>query len=118
MSDLTVRVPQLVPPGPNAREHHMARHRRVKKERTAVRLMLSPHKPPRLPVEVLLIRCAPRKLDDDNAVGSMKPCRDEVAKWLGVDDADPRVTWRVDQWKVPKSDQGTVLNFKRRVVEP
>lgn len=35
-----------------------------------------------------------RGLDDDNLRGALKAVRDEVAKALGVDDKEPRVTWR------------------------
>lgn len=38
------------------------------------------------PLNVLITRCAPRKLDDDNLVSSAKPVIDAVARWLGVDD--------------------------------
>jgi hypothetical protein len=38
-----------------------------------------------------------RLLDDDNLVGSLKPIRDAVAKWLGVDDGDKRVRWECGQ---------------------
>lgn len=51
----------------------------------------------RQPVTVTLTRLAAKKLDDDNLRRAMKPVRDEVAAWLGMDDADPRITWRYDQ---------------------
>lgn len=108
------RVPQLAPPGPNAREHHMVRARRVKRERRDVDIVLSQFTPPALPVVVTMIRSAPRLLDDDNAVGSMKSARDQIAAWLGVNDRDERVTWIVDQRKVPRKEQGTVLRVERR----
>lgn len=40
---------------------------------------------------------APRGLDTDNLQGSAKHVRDAVARWLGVNDRDPRVTWHVGQ---------------------
>jgi hypothetical protein len=55
--------------------------------------------PPALPVVVTLTRIAPRRLDSDNLQGGCKAARDEVAAWLGVDDADPRVEWRYEQSK-------------------
>jgi len=33
----------------------------------------------------------------DNLRGALKAVRDQVATWLGVDDADPRVTWEYGQ---------------------
>lgn len=35
-----------------------------------------------------------RKPDGDNLQGSLKHCRDRVAKWLGVDDGSDAVEWR------------------------
>ncbi len=47
---------------------------------------------------VTLTRVAPRALDDDGAVTSLKACRDGVADALGLpNDRDPRVTWRYAQ---------------------
>ena len=43
---------------------------------------------------MLLIRQAPSNgLDDDGLAGSLKGVRDEIARWLGVDDRD-RMTVR------------------------
>jgi hypothetical protein len=67
----------------------MARHRRVKYEKSAVAwaLSLSRLPKPALPCVVTLTRIAPSDgLDDDNLAGSMKGCRDAVASWIGVDD--------------------------------
>ncbi len=109
-----VRVPQLVPSSLNSREHWRVKAARVKRERAMVRLVLSARTPPPLPVTVTLVRCAPRLLDSDNAVGAMKAARDQVAEWLGVDDRDPRVTWRVRQQKAPKLRQGTLVRVEAR----
>lgn len=114
---LTVRIPQLKPATLNAREHHMVKARRVKKERRAVALVLSGYTPPRLDNQtavVTLTRCSPGTLDDDNAVGAMKACRDQVAAWLGVDDRDPRVTWVVEQQKVSRADVGVGIRIEGR----
>jgi len=94
-------MPFLVPiktvAGLNAREHHMARSRRVKAEREAVAWVLKLTKPPRLPVVVTLTREGKRKLDGDNLQGALKAVRDQVAEWLGADDADPRIDWQYAQ---------------------
>jgi hypothetical protein len=50
---------------------------------------------------VRLVRLAPRRLDDDNATAGMKGARDEVARWLDVDDCDPRVRFVVEQEQAP-----------------
>lgn len=46
---------------------------------------------------VTLERISPRPLDDDNCVAGFKPMRDEIASWLGLDDADPRVEFSYRQ---------------------
>jgi hypothetical protein len=85
----------------NAREHHMARARRVKKEReaTAWAITLAELGEVELPATVTLIRLGPTPgLDDgDNLAASQKGVRDEIAKWLGVDDRSPQVKWRYGQ---------------------
>jgi hypothetical protein len=73
----------------NAREHPMARSRRVRKEREFVAWHLFPHCPPPLPVTIRLTRYAPsRGLDSDNLQSSLKAVRDAIAQWLGINDAD------------------------------
>jgi hypothetical protein len=77
------------------REHHHTRARRVKRERYAVGMVLNPLPRPALPCVVVLVRHSPgtTELDDDNLRGALKAVRDEVARWLKVDDADPMVQW-------------------------
>ncbi|HEY3499961.1 MAG TPA: hypothetical protein VGK73_34970 [Polyangiaceae bacterium] len=110
----TLPIPHLVPPGLNAREHWAAKSRRVRKEKQIVSLLIAKYEAPPLPVVVTMTRCAPRLLDDDNAVGALKNVRDAVAHWLGIDDRDPRVTWKVEQRKVSRKEQGTVIRVERR----
>jgi hypothetical protein len=50
-----------------------------------------------LPCVVVLTRIGGKQLDDDNLQRCFKAVRDVVAKWLGVDDADPRIRWRYRQ---------------------
>jgi hypothetical protein len=97
------RIEFLVPirtgRGLNDREHRLARSRRIERERNAV-LLCWPRIPVPVPCEVLLTRYARRRgrlLDDDNLQGALKAIRDEVARLLGVDDADPRVSWAYAQ---------------------
>ena len=85
----------------NAREHHMARHRRRQREKRAVYLpvlaALRKHGVT-APCSVKLTRVAPSNgLDQDNLVSSMKSVIDAIAKALGVDDRDKRITWSYDQ---------------------
>jgi hypothetical protein len=78
-------------------EHPLGRARRVRRERAAVREALDRFERPAGPWLVTLIRVAPRRLDDDNAVAAMKAPRDATAEWLGVDDRDPKVRFVVAQ---------------------
>jgi hypothetical protein len=111
---LEVRVPQVLGVNQNARGHWQTKGRLIKEARAAVSLVLSQHRPPPLPLTVVMVRCAPRLCDDDNAVASCKQTRDAVADWLGIDDRDPRVAWKVEQSKVPRKEQGTVIRVEAR----
>lgn len=88
-----VELPLRIQPVANLREHWGARARRAKAHRKAA--MAVPRHP--LPCVVTLTRVGPKPLDDDNLTGGFKALRDGIADRLGVDDADPRVTWRYDQ---------------------
>jgi hypothetical protein len=95
-----IELPIRIQSEQNLREHWATRARRAKRQRRMVAdalLAMGRHRAPPLPVVVTLTRLAPRKLDDDNAVGGHKHVRDQVAAWLGVDDADQRVEWRYAQ---------------------
>jgi hypothetical protein len=105
--------------GLNAREHPMTRHKRVKAEREVVAWWLvqyrRQHGKPAVPCSVLLTRIAPSNgLDDDNLVGSLKSVRDEIARWLGVDDKDRNtVRYRYGQKRGP---WGVQVEFGEPVV--
>lgn len=80
-------IPIRTSNGLNAREHFRARARRVKAERNNTAWMLATLTKPETPCAVLLTRIGPSNgLDDDNLAGALKSVRDEVARWLGVDD--------------------------------
>ena len=101
---LRVVVPVRTISSSNAREHWAVRARRVKTERAAALLVLRSTGCPlwTAPLVVRLTRISgPRgkTLDDDNLRGCLKAIRDGVADWLGVQDNDPRITWRYDQRK-------------------
>lgn len=111
---VTVEIPMALPSVANLREHWAAKARRVKAQRAAVMLAMKAQRVqwqldgepgPWWPLHggavlrVTLTRVAPRALDDDNAVSAAKGVRDAVAAYFGVDDRDPRVTWRYAQSK-------------------
>lgn len=115
---LTVRVPQCLGVTPNQmRRWHWSQTREaVAKCRRSVALVLSPHERPSLPVIVTMTRCSVGRCDDDGAIGAMKSARDEIAKWLGVNDNDPRITWVVEQRKVKRADCGTEIKIEARAM--
>jgi hypothetical protein len=103
---MLLKLPLRTVSGMNAREHWRARHRRVKAEREAVAWALKGQPAPALPAVVTMTRLGPSNgLDDDNLASAMKPARDQIAAWLGVDDRSPLVRWvcaqrREKQWGV------------------
>lgn len=105
-----ILVPIRTSTGLNAREHPMARCRRVKREREAVAWLLKGQASPMLPCSVLLTRITPRgRMDDDGLVGALKAIRDEVAAWLAVDDRhDHIVKYRYAQ---ARGDWGVRVEF-------
>ena len=48
-------------------------------------------------VTVTMTAHLPVRMDGDNLANALKPVRDEIADWLGVDDADGRVRWECGQ---------------------
>jgi hypothetical protein len=93
----------------NSREHWSARARKRKAERRSVGLAyrnafirtpsFTLSGPSWKTYVVTLTRIGPRKLDSDNVQGALKAIRDEVAAQLGIDDGDPRITWKYEQAK-------------------
>jgi hypothetical protein len=96
---LKLSIPLSTGRGLNDRMHFMQRARKVKAERLAVGLVLNTHKAPAGPVTVNLGRVSPsaKGLDKDNLQGALKAVRDQVAAWLGRDDADDSITWNYGQ---------------------
>lgn len=95
-------IPLRTVPGLNAREHFRVRAKRVKAERTAVAWALVGKTKPAIPCSVRLTRVGPATCDDDNLSGALKAVRDEIAKWLGIDDRHSRqVRYVYEQRKGP-----------------
>lgn len=99
-------IPTRTVSGLNVREHWRARAARVRKERETTAWGLIGKTRPAVPCVVVLTRVGPSNgLDDDNLRGALKGVRDEIAKWLGVDDRSSLVLWayaqrRGKQWAV------------------
>jgi hypothetical protein len=87
-----ITLPLRTVSGMNAREHPMARSRRVKAERATVAWSLVQafgKRRPSPPLVIRLTRYAPsRGLDSDNLQSSLKAVRDAIAQWMGINDAD------------------------------
>ena len=106
---LCLTLPVRIESEANRRDHWAEKARRVKMQRNVVRWSLTGRKPPALPCTVRLVRVGPRDLDLDNLIGGGKAIRDQIAEWLGVDDADPRVTWEYAQQRGQAGVYETVL---------
>ncbi len=84
------------------REHWASKHKRHKYQRGQTRLILRAEWGTLMtnwqtPATITLTRIAPRSLDDDNLISSMKHIRDSVADWMGTQDNDPLLTWKYAQ---------------------
>ena len=79
-------IPMALPSRPNLERSHWQRQKLVKKQNRSMGSVLVHATPPPLPVIVQLVRISPRMLDGDNLVGSVKACRDSIARWLGSKD--------------------------------
>jgi len=99
--------------GDNARNSWKAKASKVRRERALTSWVLGPRHPVAFPVRVTVVRIAPRALDSDGLASSAKAVRDEVARWLGVDDGvaerDGRVEWRV------RAERGGVREYAVRI---
>ena len=61
---------------------------------------------------VAMTRHSPGRLDDDNLAACLKPIRDGIAKFAGVDDGDPRWDWQPRQEKCKRGDECVVVSIK------
>jgi len=94
--DVTMAL-HLAPVG-NRREHPMSRARRTRREIAAVLQGVAGRTPPPLPVVLVLVRVGWNLLDVDGLVACVKGPIDALTRhWLGVDDRDRRLFWRLAQ---------------------
>lgn len=82
----------------NQREHWAKRAKRTKSHRGTAKLALAYHasRVP-LPVDICITRVAPRMLDMDNCVASMKAIQDGIADAFCIKDNDPRIRFEYAQ---------------------
>lgn len=98
----------------NLREHWSARAKRAKIHRSTAKTMLTQwglH--PELPVTVTMTRIGFNALDGDNLQSACKAARDGIADWLGLDDADPQVTWVYAQQCGKRGEYGMLVEVTR-----
>lgn len=106
-------IPVLTIGETNAREHHMATHRRKKSQQLIVKRYLSMDGSAfREGVSAVHItRLGGRKMDpSDGLPAAHKHVQDEVARWLGIDDGDERVKYTYDQ-DTKNPVRGTRIRF-------
>lgn len=104
--------------GQNAREHFRVKAKRVRAERSAVRMTLNARSltcPLAPPLDVVLTRVSCGRMDSDGVVGAMKSVRDEVAAWIGIDDRhDHLVRYLYAQDKGPRGTFAVKIEVKPR----
>lgn len=84
----------------NAREHWRTRACRAKTERNTAYFLVGAELCRWVaPITVLMTRVAPRKMDDDGAIASMKNIRDGIADRFGVNDGSDAIAWKYAQRK-------------------
>ena len=97
---IEVEIPVHIASSLNLREQWRIRPNRNSSHRAAAWFALKGAKvKPVVPCVVTLTRIAPRQLDDANLQGGFESVRTGIADWFGLDDADPRVSWRYEQAK-------------------
>lgn len=99
MIELTVPIRIVSESNRSAGQHWSVRHKRFVEQKQEIwwTWRATNRQPLPVPVVVTLTRIAPRRFDDDNLTSGFKATRDQIAELLGVDDGDPRVTWRYAQ---------------------
>ena len=111
---MSVIVPIVTVPGLNARENRFVRAGRVKAERKATATALATSSDAGAVADsaqcILLTRHA-KKCDDDNLQGALKGVRDEVARWLGIDDGDARVQYCYAQTTCKRGEEHVSITF-------
>jgi hypothetical protein len=91
---MTITIPIHTISEANNRDHWRVRKVRKDAQQLAVAAALSGKQRPAPPFAVTLTRIGKRKLDGDNLQSAFKGIRDQIAKWLKVDDGDEaKVSW-------------------------
>jgi len=98
----------------NKREHFRARTARVRDEKAAIAVYLARHRKPALPLVVRFTRTSAGRLDSDNLPGAFKAMRDELCRWLGIDDKTDRISWEYVQARGRQGEQVVGVEIRPR----
>ena len=111
---MRITIPVATVSEANRRDHWSLKAKRAKGHRKAAFWALQAEVASKVvPDSVTMTRVAPRPLDDDNLRSALKAVRDGIADYFGINDRDPRVTWRYGQ------ERGEVRqNYVVVVIEP
>ena len=113
MTPRAATIPVQVVSEANQREHHMAKHRRKKRQREVAAAFLYQagfNSMDRVVAAVTLTRVYAgrcKSMDDDNLAGSFKHVQDAVSAVIGIDDA--RIKWQYRQ--EPGDDHAVVVEI-------
>jgi hypothetical protein len=111
--ELACEVPSFLNGGNPAWERT---HKRVRLQHNAVAEAFEQITRPEWPeFHIALVRMGGKRLDEDNLLGAFKAIRDGVSRWIGWDDADPRIRWTYAQRVVKKKDKPNGLKSWARV---
>lgn len=100
MTPIRITFPLHTTTESNAKGHWRTKARRARTQRNGTQLVVAAYLRGRNvagPMVVTFTRVSARALDDDNLSSAFKHVRDGVADALGIDDRDPRVSWRYEQ---------------------
>lgn len=115
---IEVRIPGLRLHNPlNSRQHWRVVWRRGEAEKSTVGMVLRSRLgvvPPALPVTITITKISTGRSDGDGLQASAKWVRDTCAKWLGVDDGSPLLTWQYAQRSEGRGVWGVVIRIEGR----
>lgn len=105
---VSMELPIKVVSEANQYEHWREKHKRKKHQQFILNSWLNLAgcdlpKQKRAKVKFTKLNWGGRKLDTDNLAGAFKHVQDTMAKLMGIDDGDPRVTWQYAQRKSDKA---------------
>ncbi len=99
----------------NQREHWATKNRRKKSQQKAFSDTFRA-KQPSIPVPTVFTftRYSCMEMDADNLAGSFKHVQDQLAREIGIDDGDHRISFKYEQVRIPKRQHYFELKIERR----